>query len=51
MKKSGDTFYLNVSTDGTGAPKDDFVAFKLEDIESTKNPDGSFIYRATNPTH
>jgi hypothetical protein len=49
MKKSGDKFYFNVSTDAAGSPKDDFVDIKPGDFESTKNADGSFNYRTTKP--
>lgn len=47
MKKDGDKFYFNVSSDAAGSPKDDFVEAKPAAIQSVKNPDGSFTYKIT----
>lgn len=47
MKKSGKKFYFNVSTDAAGAPKGEFVEAEPSDMQSAKNPDGSFTYKVT----
>lgn len=47
LKKDGDSFYFNTSSDAAGTPKSDFVVLKPSDITSAKNPDGTYTYKVS----
>lgn len=49
LKKDDGKFYFNVSSDAAGSPKDDFIAVKPSEIQTNKNPDGSYAFRVSKP--
>jgi hypothetical protein len=49
MKKDDDKVYFNISSDAAGSPKGDFVVLKPTDLPGTKNPNGSYTFKASKP--